>query len=152
MSDPEELYLVKYKKDIVGDSSNQKDLFWGPNETWVKDPTIATRFTKDQGTMIVGKLLVDQEWVTKLVPVSQVPMVKPVCPPSSNYIIIADNEGNPVNIYSRSSATNEHIGAKIVFLDYQNYNQAPHSAWMYDSGGHSRLFPPTLVGEVSWKR
>lgn len=137
-----ELFVITYKKDIVNGPEEKVSLFWGPGDNWVKDPKTAIQFTKDHAIMEVGRLLVEQEWITKLVPLSEIPETRSPSPPSNNFIVIVDNEGIPVECFSRSSVNNEFLLGKTFILDKEHPEYAPHSVWQRDHGGFTRLFDP----------
>ncbi len=130
MSKKNNFYLIRYS-----DSSN---LYLGPDDSWIKDPRIAVRFTKDQGIHQIGRLLVEQEWVTKLVPLDQVPQALNPEPPN-NFVVICDVNGEAQCCRSCSTLM-ENIFNLIRDLDKENPKNAPHAAWMSGVGGFSRLY------------
>jgi len=132
-------YLIKYWGDAGFDSSCPTDLYWGPSEDWVKDPRVAVRFTKDNAIHIIGKLLVEQEWVTKLVPLDDVPQVRNPEPPTKNFVVICDVNGEPQCCYS-SLTLMEIIFNIVKELDEENPKNSPHAAWQSTVGGFTLLF------------
>lgn len=130
-------YYIKY----LTDSSCPKNLYWfkGDGE-WVSDPNRATLFNNPEGITEVGRLLVEHEWITKLVPEVELSKVKTISPPKTGFIVIVDCEGNPVNAFSREIANNDWLFAEITKLDKDIPNYAPHSIWQSCVGGFTRIF------------
>jgi len=137
----EQKYLIKYMSDTVnGPDDPRKNLYWGESgERWYTDPNMATRFNNPNGISEVGRLLVEHEWVTRLVPVEEVPMVKPISPPNSGLILLVDRDGDPKEVYSKNCVIDE-VMRRCQVLDGEDPNDAPHSAWMWGTGGFSRVF------------
>ncbi len=130
----EQKYLIMYMSDIVRNPNDpRKNLYWGESgERWYTDPNMATRFNNPEGISAVGRLLVEHEWVTRLIPVDEVPMVKPISPPNSGFILVVDCDGDPVDTYSRNSVIDE-VMSRCQVLDKDFPGDAPHSAWWWVS-------------------
>jgi hypothetical protein len=149
MSDSEELFLIKHQADVLLNSPSYtfnknesiEDLFLGFNENWTKDPKKTIRFTKSEGTAMVGKLLLEHGHISILVPLSSVWQTRPPASPKSGFIVICDCEGCPTDIYS--SACDELLARHINKLNKEFPNHAPHSAWQQCVGGFTQLFPVT---------
>ncbi|NBT49875.1 MAG: hypothetical protein EBT07_19065 [Actinobacteria bacterium] len=137
----EQKYLIKYMSDTVnGPDDPRKNLYWGESgERWYTDPNMATRFNNPNGISEVGRLLVEHEWVTRLVRVEEVPMVKPISPPNSGLILVVDCDGDPKEVYSHNCVIDE-VMRRCQVLDGEDPSDAPHSAWMWGTGGFSRVF------------
>ena len=133
---PEKKYIIKYlsmKCDPV------KNLYWFKDkEEWISVPTQATQFNNPEGINEVGRLLVEQEWVTRLIPVEEIPKVKPVSPPSDDFIIIVDCDGDPQEVFSGNVNLN-YVFETIDRLDRES-GYHPHSAWRRSAGGFTRVF------------
>ena len=143
----EQKYLIKYMSDVVNNPDDpRKNLYWGESgERWYTDPNMATRFNNPEGISEVGRLLVEHEWVTRLIRVEEVPMVKPISPPNSGFILVVDCDGDPKEVYSKNCVIDE-VMRRCQVLDGEDPSDAPHSAWMWMSetnsnwGGFSRVF------------
>jgi len=136
----EQKYLIKYMSDVVHNPDDpRKNLYWGESgERWYTDPNMATRFNNPEGISEVGRLLVEHEWVTRLVRVEEVPMVKPICPPNPGFVLLVDCDGDPVETYPSSSVIDE-VMRRCQVLDGYYTGDAPHSAWRWGVGGFSRV-------------
>ena len=132
----EKKYIIKYlgmKRDPV------KNLYWFKDiEEWVTDPTQATQFNNPEGITEVGRLLVEQEWVTRLIPVEEIPKVKPVSPPSDDFILVVDCYGDPQEVFSGNFNLN-YVFETIDRLDRES-GCHPYSAWRRSAGGFTRVF------------
>lgn len=127
-------YLIKFLGK--GDSKN---LYWlKEKEEWITDPTQATQFNNPEGITEVGRLLVEQEWITRLVPTEQIQMVKPVSPPESNFILVVDCDGDPQEVFSGNTSLDQ-VFQLINKLDRES-GYHPHSAWKRSGGGFTRIF------------
>ena len=146
MSDSEELFLIKYYGDILGSPRGKEDRYWIENHQWTKDPKVATRFTREQGIKVAGELLIDQEWVTKLIHLNQVPMAIAPSPPASNFVIICDKDGDPKIVIGENSS-HEHIIKLIKKEAKKNPFLAPYAAWQQCVGGFTRVFEMKSVLE-----
>lgn len=131
----EQKYMIKY----LGDAS-KKNLYWFKDkEDWVTDPNRATLFNKPEGITEVGRLLVEHEWVTRLIYEEEVPKVKPVSPPKDDFIIVVDCDGDPQEVFSGNTNIDQVFQA-IHRLDNLNLGYNPHSAWQRNYGGFTRVF------------
>lgn len=133
----EQKYIIKYlsmKCDPV------KNLYWFKElGEWITDPTRATQFNNPEGINEVGRLLVEHEWVTRLISAEEIPKVKPVSPPSDDFIIVVDRDGDPQEVFS-GNANLDHVFQAIHRLDNLNLGYNPHSAWRRSAGGFTRVF------------
>jgi len=133
---PEQKYLIKYlsmKCDPV------KNLYWFKDlGEWITDPTRATQFNNPEGITEVGRLLVEQEWVTRLIPTEEIQMVKPVSPPSEDFILVVDCDGDPQEVFS-GNVNLDQVFQLIDKLDRES-GYHPHSAWRRCAGGFTRVF------------
>ena len=133
---PEQKYFIKFKDPI---DSNTKNLYWfKDNEQWISDPSGATLFTQEGGVREVGRLLVDYEWITKLIPSEEIPKVKPVSPPSEDFILVVDCDGDPQEVFS-GNVNLDQVFQLIDKLDRES-GYHPHSAWKRSAGGFTRVF------------
>ena len=70
--------------------------------------------------------------------------MKSVMPPNTDFIIVVDRDGDPVDTYSRNSVIDE-VMRRCQVLDRNFPGGAPHSAWRWVSetnsnwGGFSRV-------------
>lgn len=132
----EQKYIIKYlsmKCDPI------KNLYWFKElSEWITNPTRATQFNNPEGITEVGRLLVEQEWVTRLIPVEKIPKVKPVSPPSDDFIIVVDCDGDPQEVFS-GNVNLDHVFETIDRLD-RDSGYHPHSAWRRSAGGFTRMF------------
>lgn len=134
---PKQKYFIKFKDPI---DSNTKNLYWfKDNEQWISDPSGATLFTQEGGVREVGRLLVDYEWITKLIPSEEIPKVKPVSPPSGDFFLVVDCDGDPQEVFSGNTNL-DHVFQAIHRLDNLNLGYNPHSAWRRSAGGFTRVF------------
>ncbi len=123
---PEKKYLIKY----FGDAS-KKNLYWFKDkEEWTGDWFQATRFKKPEGITEVGRLLVEQEWVTRLIPMDSTP--------SEDFIIIVNRDGEPQEVFSGNVSLDQ-VFDLIDKLDRES-GYHPHSAWRRSAGGFTRVF------------
>lgn len=131
----EQKYLIKY----FGDAS-KKNLYWFKDkEDWVTDPNLATQFNNPEGITEVGRLLVEHEWVTRLIPTEEIQMVKPASPPNSGFILVVDCDGDPQEVFS-GNVNLDQVFQAIHRLDNLNLGYNPHSAWKRTPGGFTRVF------------
>lgn len=132
---PDQKYLIKY----FGDAS-KKNLYWFKDkEDWVGDPNRATQFNNPEGITEVGRLLVEHEWVTRLIPTEEIQMVKPASPPNSGFILVVDGDGDIVENYPENSVIDV-IFRRMELLDKEFPSDSPHSAWRWVTGGFTRVF------------
>ena len=133
---PEQKYLIKYlsmKCDPV------KNLYWFKDlGEWITDPTRATQFSNPEGINEVGRLLVEHEWVTRLIPTEEIPKVKPVSPPNGQFILVVDCDGDPQEVFSENVNLDQ-VFQLIDKLDRES-GYHPHSAWRRCAGGFTRVF------------
>jgi hypothetical protein len=130
---PEKKYLIKY----FGDAS-KRNLYWFKDkEEWTGDLFQATRFNKPEGITEVGRLLVEQEWVTRLIPMEEI-KVKPVSLPSEDFILVVDCDGDPQEVFSGNTSLDQ-VFQLIDKLDRES-GYYPHSAWRWGANGFSRVF------------
>lgn len=135
----EQKYLIKYMSDTVNNPDDpRKNLYWGESgERWYTDPNMATRFNNPEGISEVGRLLVEHEWVTRLIRVEEVPMVKPISPPNSGFILVVDCDGDPQEVFPGNTSIDQ-VFQTIQKLD-KDSGYHPHSAWKWGAGGFSRV-------------
>lgn len=128
----EELFVIMpYNKDVFK--------YWREGTDSWEDISVATRFLKDQGIREVGRLLVEKDICTKLVPLNKIPRAKNPEPPSNDFIIICDVNGDPQNCYSGGVPVKD-ISKLVKDHDAANPNNAPHAAWQKDVGGFKKIF------------
>jgi hypothetical protein len=103
------------------------------------------RFTKSEGTAMVGKLLLEHGHISILVPLNSVWQTRPPASPKSGFIVICDCEGNPTYAISSDRVSNiaEWLTDKLFRLNKEFPNRAPYSAWQPCVGGFTQLFPVT---------
>lgn len=94
---PEQKYIIKYlsmKCDPV------KNLYWFKDlGEWITDPTRATQFNNPEGITEVGRLLVEHEWVTRLIPMEEIQMVgKERITEPKEFVVLLDVDGDPVDL------------------------------------------------------
>ena len=134
---PEQKYIIKYlsmKCDPV------KNLYWFKDlGEWITDPTKATQFSNPEGITEVGRLLVEHEWVTRLISTEEIQMVKPVSPPRGEFILIVDCDGDPQEVFNGNTNL-DHVFQAIHRLDNLNLGYNPHSAWRRSAGGFTQVF------------
>ena len=130
----EQKYLIKY----FGDAS-KNNLYWlKDKEDWIADPHRATQFSNPEGITEVGRLLVEHEWVTRLIPTEQIQMVKPVSPPSEDFLVVVDRDGDPQEVFGGNTSLDQ-VFQLIDRLDRES-GYHPHSAWRRCAGGFTRVF------------
>ena len=131
---PEKKYLIKYRDNVY----KNKNLYWLKDKgEWTGDWFQATRFNKPEGITEVGRLLVEQEWITCLIPMEEI-KVKPVSPPSEDFILVVDRDGEPQEVFSGNVILDQ-VFQLIDKLDRESAYH-PHSAWRRSAGGFTRLF------------
>jgi hypothetical protein len=81
---------------------------------------------------------VEQEWVTRLIPTEEIQMVKPVSPPSEDFILVVDCDGDPQEVFSGNTSLDQ-VFQLIDKLDRES-GYYPHSAWRWGANGFSRVF------------
>ena len=135
----EQKYMIKYLGDPRFHDASKKKYWFKDKEDWVTDPNLATQFNNPEGITEVGRLLVEQDWVTRLIPTEEIEMVKPVSPPSEDFILVVDCDGDPKEVYSKNCVIDE-VMRRCQVLDGEDPSDAPHSAWMWGTGGFSRVF------------
>jgi len=59
--------------------------------------------------------------------------------PNSGFILVVDCDGDPIETYSHNSVIDE-VMRRCQVLDGEDPSDAPHSAWMWGTGGFSRVF------------
>ena len=149
----EQKYMIKYLGDPRFHDASKKKYWFKDKGDWVTDPNLATLFNNPEGITEVGRLLVEHEWVTRLIPEEEVPKVKPVSPPSGEFILVVDCDGDPQEVFSGNTNIDQVFQA-IHRLDNLNLGYNPHSAWKRTPGGFfTRVFevigkdpPPTNSG------
>ena len=57
----------------------------------------------------------------------------------NEFVVILDRDGDPKEIYSKNCVIDE-VMRRCQVLDGEDPGDAPHSAWMWDTGGFSRVF------------
>ena len=67
----------------------------------------------------------------------EIPKVKPVSPPSDDFIIIVDCDGDPQEVFSGNVNLN-YVFETIDRLD-RDSGYHPHSAWRRSAGGFTRV-------------
>lgn len=138
---PEQKYIIKYLDPF--DSKIKNQYWFKDKEDWVGDPNRATQFNNPEGITEVGRLLVEHEWVTRLIPAEEIQMVKPVSPPSGEFILIVDCDGDPQEVFSGNVSLDQ-VFQLIDKLDRES-GYHPHSAWRWNSetqsnwGGFSQV-------------
>ena len=65
--------------------------------------------------------------------------MKSISPPNSGFILLVDCDGDPKEVYSKNCVIDE-VMRRCQVLDGEDPSDAPHSAWMWDTGGFSRIF------------
>jgi len=65
--------------------------------------------------------------------------MKSISPPNSGFILVVDRDGDPKEVYSHNCVIDE-VMRRCQVLDGEDPSDAPHSAWMWDTGGFSRVF------------
>jgi hypothetical protein len=137
----EQKYMIKYLGIDPRFHDASKKMYWFKDkkkEDWVTDPNLATLFNNPEGITEVGRLLVEHEWVTRLIPEEEVPKVKPVSPPSEDFILVVDCDGDPQEVFS-GNVNLDQVFQCIDKLDRES-GYHPHSAWKRTSGGFTRVF------------
>lgn len=136
----EKKYLIKF----LGEGSCPKSLYWlKDHEDWITDPHRATQFNNPEGITEVGRLLVEHEWITHLIPTDDIPKVKTpkvktVSPPSDDFIIVVDRDGDPLEVFG-GNINLDQVFQLIDKLDREP-GYPPHSAWRRSAGGFTRVF------------
>ena len=59
--------------------------------------------------------------------------------PNSGFILVVDCDGDPIETYSHNSVIDE-VMRRCQVLDEEDPGNSPHSAWMWGTGGFSRIF------------
>ena len=65
-------------------------------------------------------------------------VMKSISPPNSGFILVVDCDGDPIETYSHNSVIDE-VMRRCQVLDEEDPGNSPHSAWMYGTGGFSRV-------------
>ena len=58
--------------------------------------------------------------------------------PNSGFILVVDCDGDPKEVYSHNCVIDE-VMRRCQVLDGEDPSDAPHSAWMWGTGGFSRV-------------
>jgi hypothetical protein len=62
--------------------------------------------------------------------------MKDMTHPCSGFIVVVDNEGDPIDTYSRNSVIDE-VMMRCQVLDREFPSDAPHTAWRWNSETHT---------------
>ena len=73
-----------------------------------------------------------------MIPSEEIPKVKPVSPPSDDFILVVDCDGDPQEVFS-GNVNLDQVFQLIDKLDRES-GYHPHSAWRRSAGGFTRVF------------
>jgi hypothetical protein len=132
----EQKYLIK---------NLNSNLYWSKDDNlWTGHIGEATLFNNPEGIYEVGRLLVENECISYLIPCEK-EIYAPSSGPNSGFIIIVDCDGDPQEVFSDKTSY-DIVFQTIHGLDKES-SYHPHSAWKWGLGGFSQVFERIGIDE-----
>lgn len=133
------LYLIKYYGDFCGKASNVENPYYAEGSGWVKDPRFATQYKKEKAIFKMGQILEEQELITKLIHIDDVPKIMNPSPPKAGFFLVCDVDGEVRRVFDNNVDKAVLINA-VQFLDENMSLKSPHAIWTYGQEGFCRVF------------